>query len=371
MNSTFLFTENSDTKSGDDDGPRREALRNLRFGAAPTSHMASVVFNREFGWHDPRIVPFGAFKISPMSRALHYGQGIFEGMKVYRSPDGSLAAFRPDLHAARFARSAERMAMPPLPQELFIGAVDALLAVDGTWVPEGRGSALYMRPFMFATEEALGFRPSDQYQFCLFGSPAGTYYDGPPSIRVWVTREFTRAALGGTGAAKCIGNYGGSLLAHTQAVAAGCDQALWLDAVEHEFVEELGGMNVLALFKMAGRAVLVTPPTSGTILDGVTRSTLLDLAGELDLVVEQRPLRLDEVQAGADSGELLEMYACGTAVGLTSIVEVKDGDRISVVGDGQPGPVARMLRERLLDVQHGYSTDHADWRHGVGAVAAW
>ncbi|GAA0349929.1 branched-chain amino acid aminotransferase [Actinoallomurus spadix] len=348
---------------------RDAALRELSFGAAPTDHMITIEYHVDRGWHEARVRPYGPFEVVPTSRALHYGQGIFEGMKIFGTEEGGAVAFRPDLHAARFRRSAERMAMPPLPAELFIEALEMFASVDGDWLPSGRGTSLYMRPFMFGTEETLGFRPARQFRFCLFGTPAGSYYDeSVGSLSVWVSHEHVRAAPGGTGAAKCVGNYGGSLLAHTRAVAEGCDQVLWLDAHDRAYVEELGGMNVFCVVVEDGETVLRTPPASDTILNGVTRRSVIELAGDLGLRVVEDRLAIADLHEMAQDGRLREMFACGTAAGVAAIGRIKDGEHDTRIGgERTPGAVTSALRERLLDVQHGRVASRMAWLRPLNA----
>jgi branched-chain amino acid aminotransferase len=361
------MTEFTTTPATPDSGRRERALSMLAFGAAASDHMVTIGFDAGLGWHAARLGPYAPFSITPMSRALHYGQSIFEGMKAFRQADGSISVFRAEQHARRFARSAERMAMPPLPTDLLLEAIEHLLAVDGDWVPPGRGESLYLRPFMFASEEALGFRPANEYTFCLFGTPAGAYY-GPSTtaLKVWIEREYVRAAPGGTGAAKCVGNYGGSLLPHQKAVAAGCDQVLWLDGVTRTHVEELGGMNVFFVHQEGGQVRVSTPPLSGTILDGVTRRSLLELAHDLGFAVEEEPIAIADAVRDAASGSLVEMFACGTAVGVVPIGEMHDGASVTVIGTGKAGPTASTLGSTLLDIQHGADASHPEWRHPIG-----
>jgi branched-chain amino acid aminotransferase len=352
-----------------DDSRRRRALLDIRFGAEVTDHMVVVGWNEESGWHDPRIRPYSQLEMAPTAGALHYGQVVFEGMKAFRDVAGRPHVFRPADHAARFARSAWRLAMPEMPATLFEASLDALLSVDATWIPSGRNTALYLRPMLVATEEALGFHPSREYVFCLFGTPAAPFFQGQrDTIKVWVCRDFVRAAAGGTGEAKCIGNYAGSLLAHRRAKDAGCDQALWLDAQGRSNVEELGGMNVFFVVD-EGRPRLITPALSGTILPGVTRDTVLTVARDLGLVTEERAVPIEEVLARSRSGELTEAFACGTAAVLASIGEICDGDQVVRVGTGHAGPIARRLLDRIVDIQHGYVDDYGYWRRPVRGEA--
>ena len=244
--------------------------------------MVLIDYETGAGWHDPRVVPYGPFTLDPATMVLHYGQEIFEGLKVFAQPDGSLASFRPEQNAARLNRSADRLGVPQLPEELFMASLRELIAVDGAWVPSGGESSLYVRPFIFATEVGLGVRPSASYTYCVIASPAGAYFPGGVKpVSVWWSTEYVRAAPGGTGAAKFGGNYAASLAAQAQAAEKGCDQVVWLDAVERRWVEEMGGMNLFFVFGSGSTAEVVTPELTGSLLPGVTRDSLLTMSREL------------------------------------------------------------------------------------------
>ncbi len=328
------------------------------FGQAFTDHMASARYSPEEGWHGLEIVPREPILLDPAASVFHYAQEVFEGLKAYALDDGTAGLFRPDANARRMVRSAERLAMPPVPEALFLDAVRALAAVERDWIPTGEGS-LYLRPFAVATEAFLGVRPAQAYRFGVIACTVGSYFrGGKPGISLWATTQYTRAAPGGTGEAKCGGNYATSLLAQREAVAKGCDQALFLDAVQRRFVEELSGMNVMFVHA-DGR--LRTPPLTGTILPGITRDSLLTLAREEGLDVAEEPYALGDWLADARSGALAEAFACGTAAVITPILEVHtEADRV-LVGGGKPGPVAARLRERLSGIQRGRAPDPHGW----------
>ena len=340
--------------------PAQRALRleNPGFGMVFTDHMVTATWTAERGWHDGEVCARAPLTLHPAAAALHYAQEIFEGLKAYRRTDGALVLFRPQENARRFAHSAERMAMPAVPEPLFLAAIEALVRIDRDWIPDGDGS-LYIRPFMVATEPFLAVRPANQYLFCVIASPVGAYFKGGAKpIRVWVPAAFSRAAPGGTGSAKCGGNYAASLLAQAEASRNGCDQVMFLDAARGRWVEELGGMN--AFFVMAdGR--LVTPPLSGTILAGVTRSSILTLARDSGLVVEERPYSFPQLRRDAQSGALREAFACGTAAVIAAIGEVRHAGGAFTVADGQTGAVTARLRAQLIGLQRGLVEDRHDW----------
>src|SRR5690606_4447626 len=315
---------------------REEILANPGFGRFFTDHMVTIRWTSERGWHDAKVEPYHSLEFDPATTVLHYGQAIFEGLKAYRQPDGSIAAFRPDANARRFQRSAHRIAMPELPEELFLESLRQLIAVDSDWVPEGGESSLYLRPFMVSTEPSLGVnRPANSYLYVLIASPAGSYFSGGVKpVTVWLSHEYVRAAPGGTGAAKFAGNYAASFLAQAEAVEQGCDQVVWLDAVERRAVEEMGGMNLFFVFGSGAEAKLVTPELSGSLLPGVTRSSLLELGSEFGLQVEERRITVDEWEKKAASGELTEVFACGTAAVITPVGRVKHRSGEFTIADG-------------------------------------
>ncbi|WP_320065135.1 branched-chain amino acid aminotransferase [Micromonospora sp. RTGN7] len=329
------------------------------FGRVFTDHMVTIRYAEGKGWYDARISARAPIPMDPASAVLHYAQEIFEGLKAYRVGDGAVTMFRPAANAARFASSARRMAMPELPPELFVESLRRLVEIDQEWIPEGDGGSLYLRPFMIASEAFLGVRPAREYLYVVIASPAGSYFSGGVRpVTVWVSPDYTRAAPGGTGAAKCGGNYAASLVAQAEAIEAGCDQVVFLDAVERRYVDELGGMNVFFVYD---DDTLVTPPLSGTILPGITRDALLTLAAEAGHQVEERPVSFADWRADAASGRLREAFACGTAAVITPIGGVRFPGGDFLVGGGQPGPVTTALQQRLVDIQRGRAADPHGW----------
>jgi branched-chain amino acid aminotransferase len=313
------------------------------------------------GWHDAQVRAYGPLTLDPSAAVLHYAQEIFEGLKAYRHDDGSVWAFRPQANAERFQRSARRLALPELPVDDFVRSIEALVDVDQDWVPTGGEASLYLRPFMFASEAFLGVRAAAEVTYCVIASPAGAYFSGGVKpVSIWLSQEFTRAAPGGTGAAKCGGNYAASLSAQVEASEHGCDQVCFLDAVEHRWVEELGGMN---LFFVLDDGTLVTPQLTGTILEGVTRSSILQIAGDLGHEVVERRVSINEWREGAASGRVREVFACGTAAVVTPIGRLASADGDVVVGGGATGEVTAAVRRALLDVQQGRTDDVHRWMH--------
>lgn len=333
------------------------------FGKYFTDHMALIDWDSEQGWHDPRVVPYAPFTLDPAAMVLHYGQEIFEGLKAYAQPDGSVAAFRPDANAKRMANSARRLALPELSEELFVGALRALVEVDQRWVPTGEDQSLYLRPFMFASEVGLGVRPSAKVTFCVIASPAGSYFTGGVApVTVWLSTEYVRASPGGTGAAKCGGNYAASLLAQADAAAKGCDQVVWLDAVERRWVEEMGTNNLCFVFSGEdGRVEVVTPELNGSLLPGITRDSLMKLAKDLGYTATERRISTDEWAKSVDAGEITEVFGCGTAAVVTPVGQVKSADGEFGTGADGLGPVATALRQELVGIQTGTKPDRHGW----------
>ncbi|MEY5145033.1 MAG: hypothetical protein RL745_400 [Actinomycetota bacterium] len=357
--STFTITRNPNTA---DAARIAEVFANPGFARFPSDHMVLIDYSSAAGWHNQRVVPYGPFSLDPATSALHYGQEIFEGMKAYRHDDGSIVCFRPAENAARFARSARRMAMPELPEDLFLGAIEALLSLDAHWVPAGPDASLYLRPFMFATDPFLGVRPSDTYQFCLFAAPAGDYFaNGFKPVTVWICEDYVRAVAGGTGEAKCAGNYAASLVAQAQAAAEGCDQVVWLDAVDRKYVEEVGAMNLGFVCGSGDDITIVTPKLTGSLLPGVTRKSLIDVATDLGYKVEERMFSVDEWREGASNGTITEAFGCGTAAVITPVATAKSATGSWTMGDGSVGPVTARLRSTLLGVQNGALADAHGW----------
>ena len=338
---------------------RSAVLANPGFGTNFSDHMVSIDWTEGQGWHDATVGPRQPIALDPAAAVLHYAQEIFEGLKAYRHPDGSMALFRPEANAARFNASARRLAMPELPEALFIAAVKQLVAADRNWFPTVEGGSLYLRPFMIATEAFLGVRPAKQYKFLVIASPAGNYFkSGAPAVSIWVS-QYTRAAPGGTGAAKCGGNYAASLVPQSEAMARGHDQVVFLDAAEHKWIEELGGMN---LYFVMNDGTLITPPLTGTILPGITRDSIMQLAREEGLTVSEERYSLDQWKADAESGKLVETFACGTAAVVTPVGKVCGGASGDfTIGSGGPGQLTGKLKQRLVSIQRGEVADSHGW----------
>lgn len=343
---------------------RDAALANPGFGTLFSDHMVTIDYDEaKGGWHNAVVGPRGPLSLDPSAAVLHYAQEIFEGLKAYKQVDGSTALFRPDANARRFNASADRLAMPHLPEELFLESIRQLVAADRDWFPSVEGGSLYLRPFMIATEAFLGVRPAKQYKFIVIASPAGSYFKGGPKpVSIWIS-DYTRAAPGGTGAAKCGGNYAASLVPTGEAFARGHDQVLFLDAVERKWVEELGGMNLFFVFD-DGR--VITPPLTGTILPGITRDSLIQLLREEGLAVEEGMYSIDQWREDAASGKLLETLACGTAAVVTPVGKVAGPDGEFEIGSGGPGQITMKIREKLVGIQKGAVADTHDWVMKLG-----
>ena len=345
------------------DEVRGEILADPGFGRFHTDHMVSVIYTSERGWHDGRVLPYGLIELDPSAIVLHYAQEVFEGLKAYRWADGSIVSFRPEANASRLRTSSRRLAIPELPEDLFIESLRQLIAVDDQWVPPAGGEeSLYLRPFIIATEPGLGVRPASEYRYLVIASPAGAYFKGGiKPVSVWLSTEYVRASPGGTGAAKFGGNYAASLLAQAEAAAHGCDQVVWLDAIERRFIEEMGGMNLFFVLGSGGSARLVTPELSGSLLPGITRDSLLQLASDAGFAVEERKIDVDEWQKGAAAGEITEVFACGTAAVITPVSQVKYGEGEFTIADGKPGEVTMALRDTLTGIQRGTFADTHGW----------
>jgi branched-chain amino acid aminotransferase len=344
-----------------DDARLAEILANPGFGTYFTDHMLTVEWTPEKGWHDARITPYGPLTLDPATAVLHYAQETFEGLKAYRHDDGSIWTFRPERNAERMVRSSRRLAFPELPVEDFVAAVDALVEVDQRWVPDSAGEkSLYIRPFMYASETFLGVRPAQHVTFMVIASPAGAYFKGGiKPVTLWLSEAYTRAGRGGMGAAKTGGNYAASLAAQREAIENGCDQVVFLDDQEFRYIEELGGMN---LFFVHADGSIVTPET-GTILEGITRASILELAAKLGHAVTERKFSIDEWREGVASGDIVEVFACGTAAVVTPVGQLKSphGD----VPAPQSTDLTMRIREELVGMQFGRVEDSFGWLHKV------
>ena len=357
--SEFVIRPSASPKSA---AEREAILAAPGFGKHFTDHMVTLPYSGG-RWGTPVVEAYAPLTIDPSAVVLHYAQTIFEGLKAYRQADDSIASFRPEQNAARFNRSAERLAMPQLPEELFMESLRQIVAIDRDWVPAAGGEeALYLRPFMIATETGLGVRPADEYLYAVIASPAGAYFSrGVAPVSVWLSTEYVRASPGGTGAAKFGGNYAASLRAQEQATAQGCDQVVWLDAIERKYIEEMGGMNLFFVLGSGDSAEIVTPELSGSLLPGVTRDSLLQLSRHLGYRVTERRVSVEEWESGVASGEITEVFACGTAAVITPVGSVKHAEGGYTIGDGGPGEITMRLRETLTGIQRGSVEDTFGW----------
>ena len=343
---------------------REAILANPGFGNAFTDHMVSIAWTREQGWHDPQVLPYGPIQMDPAASVLHYGQEIFEGIKAYRHPNGDIVTFRPEANARRLNESARRLALPELPEELFVQALEELVRVDADWVPSGKDQTLYIRPFMIADESFLGVRAAEKARFMVIASPAGPYFSGGVKpVSIWLSEHMARAGEGGTGAAKCGGNYAASLLPTRVAQQHGCAQVLFTDARTEDQIDELGGMN---LFLVRADGTLVTPALNGNILDGVTRRSIIELARDRGHSVEERAVTVSEWRDGVADGSIVEAFACGTAAVITPIASLQ-GEQGTILdfGDGAPGELTMSLREQLTGIQFGTVDDTHGWVHRI------
>ena len=361
MSSTLAFasTRNPTPASAED---RAAIMANPGFGQDMTDHMVTATWTKGVGWHSGKLTAYGPIQMSPAAAVLHYAQEIFEGLKAYRHPDGSIWTFRPEENAARLNSSARRMVLPELPVDTFIDSLRLLVEADQAWVPQaGSGEqSLYLRPFMYASDSFIGLRPSTEVKYSVIASPAGSiFHGGPKPVTLWLCEHFARAGDGGTGAAKCGGNYASALAGQREGVENGCDQAVFLDSSTRTYVDELGGMNVFFVTK---DGKLRTPELTGSILPGITRKSILELAKEFGLEAQERRIPVQEWKDGVESGEILEIFACGTAAIVTPIGELRweGGSARSTAGESG-GEVTRGIRARLLDIQQGRAEDTYGW----------
>jgi branched-chain amino acid aminotransferase len=347
------------------DADRQVILGEPGFGKYFTDNVVQAIWTKDEGWHTAELVASDLSAGGLGINALHYGQSIFEGLKAYRHADGGIYTFRPEANALRFQRSAHRLALPPVPTDLFLGSIQALVEQDQAWVSSDAEKSLYLRPLEFGSENALGVRPSLHVTYILMASPVGAYFPkGVKPVSVWISEDYVRAAPGGTGEAKCAGNYAASLVAQAEAAEQGCDQVVWIDAIERKYIEEMGGMNLFFVYGTGSDARLVTPELTGTLLPGVTRDSLLTLARDLGYEVEQGRLTVEQLRNDCASGAITEVFACGTAAVITPVGSVKSKSSGSwEVADGQPGDVTMKLRQALVDIQTGQAPDHHNWLH--------
>ncbi|MFP4476579.1 MAG: branched-chain amino acid aminotransferase [Desulfatibacillaceae bacterium] len=330
----------------------------LAFGTEFTDHMYNMDYGQEKEWHNPRIVPYGPFSMDPSTMVLHYGQGIFEGLKAYRRADGGVQLFRPGANFDRFNRSADLLCIPRLDTDLALEHLKELIRLEKDWVPGAPGTSLYIRPTIIATDPFLGVRASFTYRYFVILSPVGAYYpEGFNPVRIWVSQNHVRAVRGGVGEAKTLGNYAASLLAGQKAHEKGYTQVLWLDGVERRFIEEVGSMNIF--FVIGG--TLVTPALNGSILPGITRDSVLQLGKHWGVPVEERPVSIDEIFEASAAGSLEECFGSGTAAVISPVGELRYGDRTITIGDNKVGPMARKLYDAITDIQYGRSEDPFGW----------
>lgn len=341
------------------DAAARDAiLANPGFGKHFTDHMVSIEWTLEDGWRDAQVMPYGPLLMDPASSVLHYGQEIFEGLKAYRHEDGSIWAFRPEENGKRLNASATRLALPHLPVPTFVQALRELIAVDADWVPGFGENSLYLRPFMIADESFLGVRSAHKARFMLIACPAGPYFEhGVKPLSIWLSTEFSRAGAGGTGEAKCGGNYAASLLPQQEAYDNGCSQVLFTDAMTGA-IDELGGMNIFFVMRDGS---IRTPALNGNILRGITRNSIITLARDRGIDVVEGAITVDEWRAGAESGEITEVFACGTAAVITPIGQLKSREFVIGEAGGEPGELTMSLREELTGIQHGRVADRHGW----------
>ncbi|NJN60871.1 MAG: branched-chain amino acid aminotransferase [Coleofasciculaceae cyanobacterium RL_1_1] len=329
-------------------------LNNLQFGRTFTDHMLVATYD-EGAWQDVKIQPYGALAMSPSISALHYGQAVFEGMKAYKNAAGEALLFRPHANHARINQSAARLCMPPIPDEVFIDGLLELVRLDADWIPTRAGSALYLRPIYFASDESVGLRPSERYTFAVIACPVNSYYAEP--VKLTVTRDYVRAFAGGTGAAKAAGNYAASLLADREAKARGFDNVLWLDGKEQRYIEECGTMNVFFTID----DVVVTPKLSGSILPGITRDSIIKLLPTLGVKVEERTIAIDELAAAFRAGQLQEAFGAGTAATIAQIASIQFDDLTIALPPVADRPYSSVLATVLSEIKTGCRADEFGW----------
>lgn len=350
--------------------PQPAAPTRFAFGETFTRHMVTAAWTADGGWEPGTLRPRAPLAMDPAMVGLHYGQVVFEGLKAHRQADGTLGVFRPEDHARRFQRSARRLAIPELPVETFLRAADDLVRADAGLLPDDPALSLYLRPVLYASEPVLALRPAREYRFLMIAFLTGGFFaDRPDPVSVWVARDQSRAAPGGTGDIKCAGNYAPGYPAQQRAALAGCHQVIWLDAAERHWVEEMGGMNVFFVRGTGARRRLVTPPRTGTILPGITRDSVFALGRRLGLDTAEERLSADEWRRACRSGDLTEAFACGTGAGVTPIGTVHDGDDRWDVADGGPGRVTLAVREALAAAQQGRTPHLAHWIRRVPGTA--
>lgn len=334
----------------------------LVFGTIFTDHMFIMDYNPQNGWHDARIIPYRPLTLDPSAMVFHYGQEMFEGLKAYKAQDGRTVLFRPDKNAERAIHTNERLCIPTIPKEDFIEAVKAVVKVDEEWVPSKEGTSLYIRPFVIATDPFLGVRPSETYLFIIILSPVGAYYpEGLDPVRIWIEDEYVRAVKGGIGEAKAGGNYATGLKAQVKAHEEGYSQVLWLDGVHRKYIEEVGAMNIF--FKIAGK--VITPALTGSILQGVTRDSVIQLCKHWNVPVEERRISIVEIYEAYEKGLLEEVFGTGTAAVISPVGELKWGEKVMKVNDGKIGQLSQKLYDSVTGLQLGKIKDELGWVVGI------
>ena len=330
----------------------------LGFGRVFTDHMFVMEWDKNVGWHDAAIIPFGNLIIHPASTVLHYGAEIFEGLKAYRWADGSVKMFRPEENFKRMNRSAERMGLPTFDGDFMLGALKKLIKIDEDWVPHGEGTSLYIRPFMIGDDEHLGVHGVAHARFYIILSPSGSYYSsGLAPVKIMIESHDVRAVRGGTGEAKCGGNYAASVRAGERAEEKGFAQVLWLDGVEQRYIEEVGAMNIM--FKIAGK--IVTPALTGSILPGITRKSIIELLRDRGVEVEERRISIDELSEALEAGTLEEAWGCGTAAVVSPVGLLSYNDKEYVISNGEIGKTTQMLYDAVTGIQWGKAEDVLGW----------
>jgi len=331
----------------------------LPFGHIFTDYMFVMDYAPDKGWHNAKITPYAPLMLDPSTSCLHYGQMFFEGMKAYKRTDGQIAMFRPMENMHRMNLSAQRMSMPEINPDEVLEGLEKLVALEKDWIPSTPESSLYIRPFMIGMDALLGLRPSSTYKFIIILSPVGAYYgkDGLAPVRIFVESEYVRAVRGGTGYAKCAGNYAGSMLSQLNAQGHGFNQVLWLDGIHRKYVEEVGAMNVFFLVD----DTVITPALSGSILPGITRKSIIEICKDWGLKVEERPVAIDELAKAYDDGKLKEAFGSGTAAVISPIGELTWGDKVMKLAEGKPGQLTQRIYDEITGIQYGANPDTRDW----------
>ncbi|MDR0654297.1 MAG: branched-chain amino acid aminotransferase [Synergistaceae bacterium] len=342
--------------------PTPEELARTHFGTVFTDHMLIIDYDKGKGWHDARVVPYGPLPFEPAACCFHYGQLIFEGLKAYKTKDGRVVMFRPEQNLRRMNESCERMCIAKIDESEFLDAIAKLVKTDAAWIPVEPGTSLYVRPFIVANEAFLGVHPSNSFIFMTILSPVGAYFAGGLSpVRIYVEDKYVRAVRGGTGFAKCAGNYAASLKSQEEAEAAGYSQVLWLDGIERKYIEEVGGMNIA--FVIDGE--VVTPELNGSILPGITRMSVIELVKSWDKPMIERRISIQELADLHKAGRVSEAMAIGTAAVICPVGELKWGDNVMIFNDGKIGPVAQRLYDEITAIQTGGAPDKFGWVYDV------